>query len=298
MLHRLLLGIALGALSHGAVPAFAEPVTAPDAVDTPSQATFPEAAPSSSSEGPSTAAAPEPAPETAAAETPKVPAAAPSSLDMSGDRESSKEASEMRPEEPRLQRTVWGLSLRFGGTFASEELLTASYTDGSSETLSTGGGVNFLIGTFLIPLKFGSHSLGFGFEGGTKFSSIGRGSDTTVSFSRTVFVPRAQYGYELKPGIHWITSAGAQYETGVTLEAKGGFVGSTAFDSTWGYFGETGFLLDIGVFGLDLTFRHTRIDYALPDGPSISGNSLGVFCSVNVGILKTENLSARPEYAE
>lgn len=275
------------------------------ALSSPSQGTFPEAAPASSPEAPETST-PEAVNDTAAesvAELPKAPESPPApaaraGIDMSEERESSKAASESRPEKPRLQRTVWGLSLRFGGTFASEDLLTASYTDGSHETLSTGGGVNFFIGTFLIPLKFGSHSLGFGFEGGGKFSSIGQGSDTTVSFSRTVFVPRVQYMYELKPGIHWSTSVGPQYETDVTLEAKGGFVGSTTFDSAWGYFGETGLLLDIGLFGLDLTFRHTRIDYALPGGPSISGSSFGVFCSLNLGILKTENLAARPAYAQ
>ena len=217
------------------------------------------------------------------------PAVAHAPLDLSQENE----AWESRPERPKLQRMVWGLSMRFGGTFASEDLITAQYTDGSTETLSTGGGANIFLGTVVIPFKYDSHSLGFGFEGGWKFSSIGQGSDTDISFSRNAFMPRVQYGYALNPAIHWITSVGPQYETDVTLKASGGLVGSVQFENAWGYFGETGILLDVGFFGLDLTLRHTRIDYALPEGPSVSGNSFGIFCGIQLGLLKTENLSAR-----
>jgi hypothetical protein len=198
------------------------------------------------------------------------------------------------PEKPKLRRMVWGLSMRLGGTFASEDLIVAEYTDGSTETLTTGGGVNFFFGTTVTPFKVGSHTLGFGLEAGWKFSTIGAGSDTDITFSRNAFMPRVQYGYELTPAILWISAIGAQYETDVELKARGGLVGDTQFDNALGYFGETGFLLDVGLFGLDLTLRHTRLRYSLPEGPSIDGNSFGIFGTVHIGLLKTENTAASP----
>lgn len=196
------------------------------------------------------------------------------------------------PDKPRLRRMVWGLSMRMGGTFASEDLIEAQYTDGSTETLTTGGGVNFFLGTTVIPFKYGSHSLGFGLEGGWKFSSIGQGSDTEISLSRNALMARVQYGYELSPAIHWIAAVGPQYETDITFKARGGFVGSAKFDNSLGFFGESGVLLDIGLFGLDLTLRHTRIDYGTPDNTSISANSWGIFCAVHIGLVKADNKSA------
>jgi hypothetical protein len=190
---------------------------------------------------------------------------------------------------------VWGLSLRLGGTFSSDELLTAHYTDGSSETLTSGGGVNLFVGTTLTPFKVGSHTLGFGFEGGWKGSSIGEGSDTNVSFSRNAFVPRVQYGYELTPGVFWITAVGAQYETDIELQATGAFYGSAKLNNALGYLGETGLLLDVGLFGIDLTLRHTRISYHGPDLPSINANSFGIFGAIHVGLIKTENTASAPE---
>ena len=275
------------------------------AAPTPSAAVFPEAETGSSTPSADASAVPADTAEAAAAPMPaEQPPVAPAQaeaeeaavpakrarIDLSLEPDLSQDPDlNQDPEQPKLRRMVWGLSMRIGGTFASEDLIVAEYTDGSTETLTTGGGVNFFFGTTVTPFKVGSHTLGFGLEGGGKFSSIGAGSDTDITFSRNAFMPRVQYGYELRPGILWMTAIGAQYETDVELKARGGFVGNTQFDNALGYFGETGFLLDVGSFGLDLTLRHTRIRYSLPEGPSIDGNSFGIFASVHVGLLKAEN---------
>jgi len=232
------------------------------------------------------AAEPSPASDPAGAASTAVPQ---QQLDLTGNMSSEPDPSEDEPEKPKLRRMVWDLSMRFGGTFGADDLLVAEYSDGSTQTLTTGGGVNFFLGTNVTPFKVGSHALTFGFEGGWKSSWIGEGSDTDITFSRKAFMPRVQYGYDIVPGIVWITGGGAQYETDIELEATGAFYGSTKVDDALGAFGETGVLLDVGVFGLDLTFRHTWITYRSPGLPSLDGSSFGIFISLRIGLLKTEN---------
>jgi len=198
------------------------------------------------------------------------------------------------PRAPKLQRMVWSLSLRLGGTFGSDEMLTAIYTDGSEETLHSGNGVSAFIGTAVTPFKVGRHSFGAVFEGGWRSSSIGENSNIVVSFSRKSLVPRVQYGFDLKPGIVWITSAGPQYEFDIEFKATGDAVGTIPFDNALGFAAETGLLLDLGFLGLDCTLRHTRITYRGPEVPSLNGNNFGVFVGVDLGLLKADNTGATP----
>ena len=170
---------------------------------------------------------------------------------------------------------VWGLMLVFGFGGGGADLVKVSLSDGTTQTLSAGDGVDASLGLMLTPVWVGD-ALGIGVSGtlGYKGWSVG-GSNGDISIGRFPFTA----GVHLLPRVahNWLLLArgGIDKEADVSVSCSG-VISCTNPDATanLGWFGEAGFYYTFDILKLDpdlpkpeqhgaysLTFRYTKLTY-------------------------------------
>jgi hypothetical protein len=175
---------------------------------------------------------------------------------------------------------VWGLMFAFGFGGGGDDLVKVTLSDGSTQTLSAGDGIDASIGLMLTPLWVGD-ALGIGVSGtlGYKGWSVG-GSNGDISIARFPFtaavhlLPRVAHNWLL------LARGGIDKETDVSISCSG-VISCTDPNATanLGWFGEAGFYYTFDILKIDpdrpmpeqhgaysLTFRYTKMTYTAPGG--------------------------------
>jgi hypothetical protein len=176
----------------------------------------------------------------------------------------------------------------FGG--GGSDLVKVSLSDGSTQTLSAGDGVDASLGLMWTPVWMGD-ALGIGISGtaGYKGWSVG-GSNGDISIGRFPFT--ASLHLLPRIGHNWLVMArgGIDKEVAVSISCSG-VISCTDPQATadLGWFGEAGFYYTFDILkinpdlpvpeqhgGLSLTFRYTKLTYTAGTG-SVDGSSFMVY---------------------
>ena len=189
---------------------------------------------------------------------------------------------------------VWGLMLVFGFGGGGDDLVKVSLSDGSTQTLSAGDGVDASLGLMLTPVWVGD-ALGIGVSGtlGYKGWSVG-GSNGDISIGRFPFTA----GVHLLPRVahNWLLLArgGIDKEASVSVSCSG-VISCTNPDATanLGWFGEAGFYYTFDILKLNpdlptpeqhgaysLTFRYTKLTYTASEaagGGTVDASSFMIY---------------------
>jgi hypothetical protein len=158
-----------------------------------------------------------------------------------------------------------------------DDLVKATFTDGTSETLSAGDGAIFALATSFAVLMGKTHSLWLGVELGVKTTSVGDGQNE-LSLTRFPLIPRASWILGPQSATQVVFTAGMPYEAGVHTSGDG--IASsltTSFEDALGWMGEFSILWRSPGIAIDLAARYTNIRYvstALTG--SIDASSFGV----------------------
>ena len=205
-------------------------------------------------------------------EEPRRPRARPGAVPPGGHaiRRNGDDEDDRPPRNP-----VWGLMLVFGFGGGGDDLVKVSLSDGSTQTLSAGDGVDASLGLMLTPVWVGD-ALGIGVSGtlGYKGWSVG-GSNGDISIGRFPFTA----GVHLLPRVahNWLLLArgGIDKEADISVSCSG-VISCTNPDATanLGWFGEAGFYYTFDILKLNpdlpkpeqhgaysLTFRYTKLTY-------------------------------------
>lgn len=254
---------ARGAAAQGTAATAGEPQTA----SPPAGATTPEAAPAADD-----------------SEEPKRPRARP--VVPPGGHAIRRSADDEDTRPPR--NPTWGLMFVFGLGGGGDDLVKVTLSDGSTQTLSAGDGVDFSLGLMLTPLWVGD-ALGVGVSGtlGYKAWSVG-GSNGDISIGRFPFTA----GVHLLPRVahNWLLlgRGGVDKEAGVSVSCSG-VVSCTDPGATasLGWFGEAGFYYTFDILkpnpdlpppdqhgAYSLTFRYTKMTYTAPSNAYGGGGSV------------------------
>lgn len=178
-----------------------------------------------------------------------------------------------------------GLTFDFGGFDGGTDLATASFSDGSSETLSGGTGVFASVGAIWTPLWLGD-AVGFGVGGylGVKYYSVG---DSVSSISLTRYPIGGGAHVLLRIGDRWFLflRGGLQKEFGVSLSADG--YGSASLNGSLAGLGEGGFYyvttMSEDRLAMLFSFRYTGgRDSA--NGASFAADSAGVIWAIHYNL--------------
>jgi hypothetical protein len=166
----------------------------------------------------------------------------------------------------------------FGG--GGTDLVKVALSDGSTQTLSAGDGIDISLGLMFTPIWAGD-GLGVGVSGtlGYKGWSVG-GSNGDISIGRFPFtaavhlLPRVAHNWLL------LARGGIDKETDVSVSSSGAAAGTGAnLNADLGWFAEGGFYYTFDFFRLDpdappppqhggfsLTGRYTKLTYTAPGG--------------------------------
>lgn len=185
---------------------------------------------------------------------------------------------------------VWGVMFVFGFGGGGSDLVKVALSDGSSQTLSAGDGIDASLGLMWTPLWMGD-ALGVGISGtaGYKGWSVG-GSNGDISIGRFPFtaalhvMPRVAHNWLL------MARGGISKELDVSISCSGVISctdpGATA---NLGWFGEGGFYYTFDFFNVNpdlpvpeqhsafsLTGRYTKLTYASATG-SVDASSFMIY---------------------
>jgi hypothetical protein len=186
------------------------------------------------------------------------------------------------PELPGGGRPVWTLGLDLGMAGGGNDLIRATLTDGSVQTLAAGTGVSvyaYLAKAFALSPR---HTLLAGVAGGLKGWNIGGDwTNYNVQLLRFPVIPFVRYVYGERPGFQPFVTAGLHSELGVHLSGSGAAADlQSDFDDAFGWMADAGLALgDAG--GVTFGLRYTRLTYEGPDllGP-VNASSFGGFVSL------------------
>jgi hypothetical protein len=234
---------------------------------------------------PAGATTPARAPAANDSEEPVKPRPPPGTVPMGGHafRRPPKDEDTRPPRDP-----VWGLMFLFGLGGGGDDLVTVKLSDGTSQTLSAGDGIDISLGLMFTPLWVGD-ALGVGVDGtmGYKGWSVG-GSNGDISIGRFPFTA----GIHVLPRVahNWLLMArgGVDKEAGVSVSCSGVISctdpGATA---NLGWFAEAGFYYTFDYFKPDpdlprpeqhgafsLTGRYTKMTYTAPMTYTGAGGSV------------------------
>jgi hypothetical protein len=177
----------------------------------------------------------------------------------------------------RHPRPGTGLRLGLEGAFGGDNLLTVGFSNGGSDSLSAGEGLQVSMGGTVTPLWIGDVlGLGAGVSIGWKGDWVtAQNGDITLSRYPLVFwlqalVPISERWYI-------VVSGGGHKEFDTHLSGSGVASGIDArFDSPLGWMGEIGFYYASTVnWGTGFGVRYTALHY-LYDGKTIGASSVGV----------------------
>jgi hypothetical protein len=178
---------------------------------------------------------------------PEVPAGAPAPAAVDSEAPPRRpRAAPLRIRGPEQDETpMWlrhpgsGLTFDVGGFDGGTDLATASYSDGSTTTLSGGTGLFASVGAIWTPIWLGD-AVGFGVGGylGVKYFSVG---DSNSSISLTRYPIGGGAHVLLRIGDRWFLflRGGLQKEFGVSLSSDA--YGSASLKGSLGGLGEGGF---------------------------------------------------------
>jgi len=186
------------------------------------------------------------------------------------------------------RKPIWGLMFVTGFGGGGDDLVKVTLSDGTSQTLSAGDGIDVSLGLMLTPLWVGD-ALGLGVSGtlGYKGWSVG-GSNGDISIARFPFtasvhvLPRVAHNWLL------LARGGIDKELDVSVSCSGVI---TCTDpgaiAKLGWFGEAGFYYTFDIFrpnpelpppdqhgAYSLAFRYTKLTYTAPTTSTAAGGSV------------------------
>lgn len=195
----------------------------------------------------------------------------------------SREAGEPKPRW--LRHPGNGLMFDFGVFLGGTDLATATFTDGSTSTVSGGSGILLSAGLMLTPLWVGDGA-GFGLDAfaSVKYDSVGT-SGNSVSITRYPLGLGAHALFQIDDRWWFILRGGIIKETGITLSADG--YGDASLSGSLGGFGEGGvyYVLHAGDdhVAFVFTFRYSGSSDSA-NGAKISANSGGVIWALHINL--------------
>ena len=195
----------------------------------------------------------------------------------------SRQAAEPQPRW--LRHPGNGLMFDFGAFMGGTDLATATFTDGSTSSLSGGSGILLSAGLMLTPLWVGDGA-GFGLDAfaSVKFDSIGT-SGNSVSLTRYPLGLGAHVLAQIDDRWWFILRGGIIKETGITLSADG--YGDASLSGSLGGFGEGGvyYVLHAGNDHVAFvwTFRYSGSSDSA-NGAKISANSGGLIWALHINL--------------
>ena len=231
------------------------------------------------------------APPGAATGASQVPARAPAVVDSEAPPRrrplratyASREAAEAQPRWVRHPGN--GLMFDLGAFLGGTDLATATFSDGSTSSLSGGSGVLASVGLMLTPLWVGDGA-GFGVDAfaSIKYDSIGD-SNSSISLTRYPLGLGAHALFQVDDRWWFILRGGIIKETGISLSAGG--YGDASLSGSLGGFGEGGFYY-IPHLGDDhvafvFTFRYSASKDSA-NGTTISANSGGLIAALHINL--------------
>jgi len=180
-----------------------------------------------------------------------------------------------------------GLTFDFGGFGGGTDLATAQFSDGSTATLSAGGGGFASVGGLWTPLWLGDElGLGVGGYVGVKYQTVG-GSNSNLSLTRFPIGLAAHALLRLSERWFLLLRGGVQKEYGIGLSGGGDVSGSADLDGSLGPLGEGGFYYVTHIGGdrmaVALTFRYTSAHDTL-GGMTFSANSAGGLLAIHYNL--------------
>jgi hypothetical protein len=175
------------------------------------------------------------------------------------------------------ERPWFNLRMGFGLDFGGEDLVEATYTDGTTNTLSAGTGGVLRLGATLTPIWIeGAVALGVGASVGVKYNSVGA-SNGSVVLTRFPVELWGQTLLRMSRRSFLTLAVGGHKDTGISLSGSGLASGFNAnFTSPWGFMIDAGYqAFTSRVFGWGISFHHARIKYVLGN-TSINAASYGI----------------------
>jgi hypothetical protein len=168
--------------------------------------------------------------------------------------------------------------IRLGGDFGGDKVLQFTYADGSTPTITAGGGLLLSGGAALQLLGSADQALDLQGTVGVKYRTIPPASNQNATWARFpvegLLMYRAPFGMRI--------GGGAAVHLGNVLEASGAAANNrVAFKPTPGYVTQAEYAL--GHWSFDL--RYTMMKYEVSSGGAgtVSANSLGAGLSYALG---------------
>jgi hypothetical protein len=164
---------------------------------------------------------------------------------------------------PRLARAGTGVVMELGAAFGGDDLVTAVFSNGESDTLTAGGGVLLLLGGEWTPFRSRKfHGLGFGLRAGLKYDSVGA-SNGKISLMRFPVLASVHGLIHFHRGFFALGRVGVEKDFRPVLSGEGDArLSSVTFANRLGVFVESGFYWQTGWdTGFGLSVRYTWMEY-------------------------------------
>jgi hypothetical protein len=177
-----------------------------------------------------------------------------------------------------------GLTFDLGVFLGGTDLATATFTDGSTSSLSGGSGLLASVGLMLTPLWVGDGA-GFGVDAfaSIKYDSVGD-SNNSVSLTRYPLGLGAHALFRIDDRWWFILRGGIIKETGITLSVGNA---DASLAGSLGGFGEGGFYyiprVADGHVAVVFTFRYSASNDSA-NGTTISANSGGLIVALHLNL--------------
>jgi len=180
-----------------------------------------------------------------------------------------------------------GLTFDFGGFGGGTDLATAQLSDGTTETLSAGGGGFASVGGLWTPLWVGDElGLGLGGYVGVKYQTVGA-SNSNLSLTRFPIGVAAHALVRISERWFLLLRGGVQKEYGISISGGGDMSGNIDVDGAVGPLGEGGFYYVTHVgqdrMAVALTFRYTSAHDSV-GGMTFSANSAGGLLAIHYNL--------------
>lgn len=178
------------------------------------------------------------------------------------------------------------INLGIGYSFGGDELFSATYTDGSEETLSAGQGLTMTVGTTISLWRKNSRSISLGIDAGVKVWNIGADvEDFGLQMLRVPLVLTAHHVWDLSRSMQFNAGMGVQYEVAASLKGSGVAEDlNIDFHDALGYVVKLGFTHWSKRWGSQFTVQLTRIKYESSLFEVIDGKSVGLFITLHYGL--------------
>ena len=185
---------------------------------------------------------------------------------------------------PQAPRPGSGFHLAMGFAGGGDNLATAQFSNGTSSTLSAGGGVYLALGATVTPLWIGNTvGLGLGGDIGWKYDSLSA-KNGSIDMSRFPLDLWGQTLIALSDGWYLHLLAGPHKESGVNLSGSGEVSGSADFDSPWGWMAQGGVYATTSwhlAFAVGL--RYTGVHYTFA-GQTIDASNFGLDLTIHANL--------------